>query len=126
MGARIDKTESAVGVVRAPLNADITSGSWNKPLGVGINSSGKVVVGAGQSGIRGVAIFDRTNCKAGQPVDIFKLGDIILSGSDILLAGTSYTANTTTGVITSAAASASQIAVGYTVEADRLVLQGLG
>lgn len=126
MGARVDKTHSAVGVVRAPLNADVASGSWNKPLAVGINSSGKAVIGAGQSGIVGVAIFDATNSKAGQPVDIFKLGDIILSGTDILVAGTNYTANTTTGVISSAAASASQIQIGFTVEADRLVLKGVG
>ena len=126
MGARVDKTESAVGVVRAPLNADVASGSWNKPLGVGINSSGKVVLGAGQSGIVGVAIFDSTNYRAGTPVDMFKLGDIILTSTDILVAGTVYTANTTTGVITSTAASGTQIKVGYTVESDRLVLQGLG
>jgi hypothetical protein len=126
MGARIDKTESAVGVVRGSLNADISSGSWNKPLAVGINSSGKVVLGAGQTGIVGVAIFDKTNYRAGQVCDIFKLGDIILSGSDVLAAGTAYTANTTTGVITNAAVSGTQVAVGFTVEADRLVLKGLG
>lgn len=128
MGARVDKTDSAVGVVRAPLNADVASGSWNKVLGIGINSSGKAVIGVGVAavGIVGVAIFDRTNSKAGKPVDIFKLGDIILSGADVLAAGTAYTVNTTTGVLSNAAASATQILVGYTVQPDRLVLKGLG
>jgi hypothetical protein len=126
MGARLDKTESATGVVRAKLAADIASGSWNKILGIGINSSGQAVLGAGQSGIVGVAIFDSTNSKAGQVCDIFKLGEIIVWGTELLVAGTVYTVNTTTGVISSTVAGATQIKVGYTVEADRLVLQGLG
>jgi hypothetical protein len=128
MGARMDKTNPQVGVVRAPLNADVTSGSWNKVLGVGLNSSGRVVIGVGVAalGIVGVAIFDKTNSKAGMPVDIFKLGEIILSGADLLTAATAYTANTTTGVVSNAAASATQIAVGFTVQNDRLILKGLG
>jgi hypothetical protein len=126
MGARIDKTDSAVGVVRGVLNADVASGSWNKPLGVGINASGKVVLGAGTSGIVGIIIVDSTNYRAGSRCDIFKLGEVVLTSTDILVAGTNYTANTTTGVITSAAVSASQIQIGYTVEADRLILKGQG
>jgi hypothetical protein len=39
------------------------------------------------------------------------------------VAGTAYTANTTTGAITSAAASGTQIYVGHTVEATRLVVR---
>lgn len=129
MGARLDKTNSQVGVVRAILVADIASTEWNRLRAVGLNSSGKVVLGAGASGIKGIAIFDRTNSKAGQVVDIFKLGEIVLNTigqSDLLVAATNYTANTTTGVVSSAAAGASQIAVGYTVTNDRFVLQGLG
>lgn len=124
MPARMDKTNSQVGVVRARLAADIASSEWNKLRGVGLNSSGKVVLGQGNSGIKGIAIFDRTNSKAGQVVDIFKLGEIIVTAPDLLTASTNYTANTTTGVVTSTAASATQIAVGYTVENDRLVLTG--
>lgn len=126
MAARIDKTESSVGVVRGTLAADISSGDRNEMRAVGVNSSGLVVLGAGQSGIKGIAIFDSTNYRAGSRVDIFKLGEIILTGSSQLAAGTSYTANTTTGVVSNAAASASQIAVGYTQEADRFVIQGVG
>jgi len=130
MGARIDKTESSVGVVRGVLNADIANTEWNRLRAVGINSSGKVVLGAGQSGIVGIAIIDRTNYRAGRRVDIFKLGEAILTNdateNSILVAGTRYTANTTTGVVSAAAASASQIAIGYTQEADRFIIQGMG
>lgn len=126
MGARVDKTDSSVGVVRGLNNADIANTEWDHMRAVGINASGKVVLGAGQSGIRGIAIFDATKYRAGVRVDIFKLGEIVLTGADILLAGTSYTANTTTGVISSAAVSASQIAIGYTQESDRFVIQGMG
>lgn len=130
MGARIDKTESSVGVVRGTLNADIANTEWNRLRAVGINSSGKVVLGAGQSGIVGIAIFDRTKYRAGSRVDIFKLGEAILTNdsteNSILLAGTRYTANTTTGVVSSAAATGTQISIGYTIEADRFVIQGMG
>lgn len=124
MGARVDKTNSQVGVVRAPLDAAITSADWNKMRAVGLNSSGRVVLGAGASGIKGIAIFDRTNSKAGDPVDIIKLGEIIVSDADLLTAATNYTANTTTGVVSNAAASGTQIAVGYTVQNDRFVISG--
>jgi hypothetical protein len=40
-----------------------------------------------------------------------------------LAAGTVYTANTTTGVISNAAASATQTPVGFTVEAARLIVR---
>lgn len=126
MPARVDKTNSQVGVVRAYLAADIASSEWNKLRAVGLNSSGKVVLGAGASGIKGIAIFDSTNSKAGKRVDIFKLAEFIVSGADLLVAATNYTANTTTGVVSSTAASGTQIAVGYTVENDRLVMQGMG
>jgi hypothetical protein len=126
MGARVDKTESAVGVVRGTLNADIPQADWNKVRGVSINSSGKTVLGGGgTTGIVGVAIFDRTNYRAGKRVDIFKLGEIVLDGSDLLTAGAIITVNTTTGVASTAAASATQIKVGYCVENDRIVLTGV-
>lgn len=124
MGARVDKTDSATGVVRAPLNADIASSEWNKVRAVGLNSSGRVVLGAGVSGIKGIAIFDRTNSKAGKACDIFRFAEVILDGADLLTAATNYTANTTTGVVSNAAVSGTQIAIGYTVQNDRLIVQG--
>jgi hypothetical protein len=115
--ARIDKTDSAIGGTRAPLNAAYTGAA--APIGVGINSSGRVVAGAGQTGIIGVVCcpYDKA---AGDIIDVLQFADLVEFGG---AAGTVYTANTTTGVISNAAASATQKVVGFTVEADRLVVR---
>jgi hypothetical protein len=115
--ARIDKTDSAIGVFRAPLNAAVTGGA--APLGVGINGSGRVVVGGGTTGIVGIMVspYDKG---AGDPQDVLTNGELVEFGG---AAGTVYTANTTTGVISSAAKSATQAVVGHTVEADRLIVR---
>lgn len=115
--ARIDKTDSAIGVFRAPLNAAYTGAA--APIGVGLNSSGRVVVGAGQTGIVGV-ICSPYDKDAGDVIDVLTFGELVEFGG---AAGTVYTANTTTGVITNGAASATQVPVGFTVEADRLVVR---
>lgn len=114
--ARIDKTEPNVGSFRAPLDANLTGAA--APLGVGINSSGRVVAGAGQTGIVGIIVspYDKV---AGDIIDVLKLGQLVEFGG---AAGTVYTANTTTGAITNGAASATQKVIGHTVEADRLII----
>lgn len=114
--ARIDKTEPNVGSFRAPLNAALTGGA--APLGVGINSSGRVVVGGGQTGVVGIIVspYDKA---AGDIIDVLHLGQLVEFGG---AAGTVYTANTTTGVITNGAVSGTQVRVGHTVEADRLIV----
>lgn len=114
--ARIDKYNPVGSGFRAPLAASYTGAA--APIAVGLNSSGRVVVGAGQSGVAGVICIP-TNKNAGDIVDVMKHGELVEAA---LVAGTAYTANTTTGVISSAAASATQIYVGHTVEADRLVV----
>jgi hypothetical protein len=58
--------------------------------------------------------------KANSPVDVLTNGELVEFAG---VAGTKYTANTTTGVISSAAASATQIPVGWTVEATRLIVR---
>lgn len=119
MAARYDKYEPKAGGFRAQLNAD-TSATTTLPLGVGLNSSGKVVVGAGQTGVIGVVVLNK-DMLAGDVVDVMTSGEVVdCSG---LVAGTAYTANTTTGVISSAAASATQTPVGFTAEATRLVVR---
>jgi hypothetical protein len=114
--ARIDKYNPVGGGFRAPLAA-----AWagqTTAIGVGLNSSGQVVAGIGASGIVGV-LCKPDAAPAGSIVDIMKDGEIVeFTGA----AGTAYTANTTTGVISNAAVSASQIKVGTTVEATRLVV----
>jgi hypothetical protein len=115
--ARIDKYQPVAGGFRAPLNAAYTGAA--APIAVGLNSSGRVVVGAGQTGIVGVVCspYDKA---AGDIIDVMTNGELVEFGG---AAGTAYTANTTTGVISTTAASATQIKVGFTVEADRLIVR---
>lgn len=115
--ARIDKYQPTAGGFRAPLNAAYTGAV--APIGVGINSSGRVVVGAGQTGIVGV-ICSPYDKAAGDTIDVMTNGELVEFGG---AAGTTYTANTTTGVISTGAASATQVPVGFTVEADRLIVR---
>lgn len=116
--AQVDKTESAIGVTRAPLAAAVAEANWGVPLGVGINASGQAVVGAGQSGVVGVAIFDKTNYRAGTPCDIFGNGSEIVECAG-LAAGTKYYASAVNGTLST---TNTDTYVGYTVEADRLVV----
>lgn len=122
--ARIDKTDSAVGVVRAPLNADIEEANYDTIKCVGLNAQGRIVYGAGQTGVVGVIISDRTVRKAGKIADIFVLGDAV--DVDGLAAGTTYYADPATGDLITAADNGAGVAntrIGFTVEADRLVIR---
>lgn len=123
--ARIDKTDSAVGVVRGVLNADLDLDSYEDGLlGVGINSTGKVVPGAGQTGVIAVINPSRFWAKAGRPADLFVLGDFVDIGlgenDPDLDAGKAVYADNTTGELSHTAAGGTY--VGYTVEADHLIL----
>lgn len=115
--ARFDKYNPVSGGFRAPLNASYT-GSANV-VGVGINGSGKVVVGAGVTGVIG-AICSPLSKNAGDIIDVMTDGEIVQAA---LVAGTLYTVNTTSGAVSSAAPSATQTPLGWTVEADRLIVR---
>lgn len=115
--ARVDKTESAIGVTRGTLAAAIAEADWGKIIGVGIDNTGKVVRGAGQTGIVGVICVDKTNYKAGQRCDIFGNGSEFLEFSGA--AGTKYYAAVADGVVST---TNTGTYIGYTVEADRLVV----
>jgi hypothetical protein len=110
--ARFDKYESATGGFRAALAAAYT-GSPN-PIAVGLDVNGRVVPGAGQTGICGV-ICQPKNRAAGERIDVMVDGEIVECTG--LAAGTLYYANLSTGVLQTGATIA---AVGFTVEADRL------
>lgn len=117
--ARVDKTHSAVGVVRARLNADLDPDDFDTVIGVGINAAGRAVRGSGQTGVIGVLVPSKFHAKAGDVVDIFKLADIVdVTG---LAAGTKYYSDAA-GDLTATAGT--NVYVGYTVEADRLILSG--
>jgi hypothetical protein len=131
--ARIDKTDSAVGVVRAPLNFAIVSGEYDTLIGVGLNAQGRIVKGAGNTGILGVINPSKARTKIGQITDIFVLGDAVDCVG--LAAGTTYWADGVTGALAAGAAgtgaqpgagsgsSAGSVKIGFTVEADRLVIR---
>lgn len=115
--ARIDKYDPVDGGFRAPLAADRTGAA--APIGVGLDSNGRVVAGAGNTGIIAV-VCKPDDAPAGTPMDCMTDGELVeFAGA----AGTSYTANTTTGVISSAAPSATQVPIGFTVEATRLIVR---
>lgn len=119
---RIDKYEPKGGGFRAPLLADTAAttgnvGGANGPIGVGLDNQGRVVAGAGTTGVVGVLILAKAR-KAGDIVDVMTDGEIVEWGG---AAGTFYTALTTTGVIGTAAMDATHTRVGHTVEASRLV-----
>lgn len=123
--ARYDKYDPISGGFRAPLNADWADADVGKPFGVGLNASGRVVKGAGQTGVRGVLIVDRKGKVAGDIVDVMTGGEIVYSDADVataLAAGTRYVANTSTGVL----ATATGTEIGTTVEATRLVVRANG
>lgn len=114
--ARIDKYDPVDGGFRAPLAADWAGQA--APLGVGLDVNGRVVPGAGQTGIVGV-LCKPDAAKAGDPVDICRDAELVEFAG---VAGTTYTALTTTGAIASTAADATHIVVGFTVEATRLIV----
>lgn len=144
--ARYDKYEPIAGGFRAPLSADLTpnaSGDFG-PKAVSI-TAGRVVVGtAGTTGLVGVLVKNAprqgwgpttagpsgpTNpaapmgLKAGDIVDVMTNGEIVdLAGAGItgLAAGQPIYA-TAAGDLTNVATGNTKI--GYTVEADRLVVR---
>lgn len=121
--ARYDKYEPKAGGFRAPLAADLvatTDQGTGNPLGVGLDVNGRVVPGAGQSGIVGVLITTK-NMKAGDIVDVMTAGEIVEMAA--VAAGTMVTALTTTGVTDDNATDATHLPVGFTVEATRLVVR---
>lgn len=119
--ARYDKYEPHAGGFRAPLAADLSKTSGGNPIGVGLNSSGQVVPGAGNTGIVGVLCTTR-DMKAGDIVDVMTNGEVVECAAPIT-AGNVITANTTTGALGVGAASATLVPVGHTVEATRLIVR---
>jgi hypothetical protein len=120
-GARYDKYDPISGGFRAALAADLAATNAGNPIGVGLDSSGNVVPGAGNTGIIGALCTTRA-MKATEIVDVMTDGDIVQMASPAV-AGTVITANTTSGALTADAASATRVAIGYTVEATRLVVR---
>lgn len=119
--ARYDKYDPIGGGFRAALAA-IWAAADDVPIGVGLDATGKVVPGAGQTGVIGVCILVGFHKAAGDIVDIMKFGEIVELTGTPAVAGTVATALTTTGVIGVTPADATHVRVGHTVEASRLIV----
>lgn len=121
--ARYDKYDPMVGGFRAPLAANWSTNDVSRPIGVGLNASGQVVKGAGNSGIVGVIVLTKAR-KAGEIVDVMTAGEITewdpVTAGTAGVAGTVYYADATTGAITVTSA-AGKTRVGHTAEATRLI-----
>lgn len=126
--ARYDKYEPKGGGFRAAILADrakstgvIGGTAAVCAIGVGLDNAGRVVVGAGTTGIVGVLVLS-SDKKAGDIVDVMTDGEIVEIGG---VAGTIITANTTTGVLSTTAVSGSQIRVGFIAEAGRMIVRAM-
>lgn len=124
--ARYDKYEPMGGGFRAALAAD-WAGALATPVGVGLDTSGRVVPGAGNTGVIGVIVIDgrvgpdgtRTNVKkAGDIVDVMTDGEIVDNTG--LTAGTVYYAAAGDGAVSTTNTGTK---LGATVEAQRLVVR---
>lgn len=126
---RYDKYDPKVGGFRATLAADFPAASVEKVLGVGLDSNGRVVVGAGQTGVLGLLVLTKAR-KAGEVVDIMTSGEIVefgpsdaesVPGTDFGDAGTVYYCDAN-GLVTDTNADGS-LRVGHTVEGQRLIVR---
>lgn len=117
--ARYDKYDPKAGGFRALLAADWVSGNLDKPLGVSLNATGRVKIGAAggatDSGFVGVIVLTKIR-KAGAVVDIMTDGEMVEFVGD---PGTKYYAQAD-GSITD---TPSAYYVGVTAESDRLVVR---
>lgn len=115
--ARIDKYDPISGGYRAPLAADYAGSAT--PIAVGHDVNGRLVPGAGVSGIKGTVCLPGDH-KAGDIVDVMTDGELVeFAGA----AGTTYTCLDATGVISATAMAAGRTYIGHTVEATRLVVR---
>lgn len=124
--ARYDKYEPKGGGFRAAILADrvksigvIGGTAAECAIGVGLDNAGRVVVGAGTSGIVGVLVLS-SDKKAGDIVDVMTDGEIVEIGGT---AGTIITADTTSGVLGTTAADATHIRCGFIAEVGRMIVR---
>lgn len=75
--ARYDKFDSLVSGPRAVLAADMVDPTkLNRAFGVGFDVNGRLVYGAGVSGVMGVLVLTR-HAYAGDVVDVMDLGELV-------------------------------------------------
>lgn len=114
--ARFDKYDPISGGFRAPLAADWPSADLEEVIPVGLDANGRVVKGAGNTGVKGAVCLTKLRY-AGDVIDVMTDGEIVeVEG---LAAGTNQYG--------SAAGAVTQVNtdtyLGATVEASRLVVR---
>lgn len=87
--ARIDKYDPKVGGYRASLAAAWPTDMIEQIVGVGHDANGRVVIGAGNSGIKGVCIFTNPK-KAGERIDVMTNGEVVEFGPTGVEAGEEF------------------------------------
>lgn len=120
---RVDKSDPYSSTHRARLEAAWLAADVGVIVGVGLNASGRIVKGAGNTGVIGVVVLSQVRA-AGHPVDILKRAEVT-GGTEVIVgtpavAGTSYSI-TAAGVIAATAAGVPGN-LGYTTEIDRFVV----
>jgi hypothetical protein len=128
--ARIDKSDPMTSTFRVDVAADFLDANIGKLFGWGLDSSGKAVIGAGQTGIIGVWVVNDKPGRVGPlrevpRIDIMRAGCVTdfgpttgTPGVNFGVAGTKYFALTNGNIQATPVAGA--VLVGQTVEPDRL------
>lgn len=118
--SRYDKYDPYDGGFRGALNAAVSSANGFKAYGVGVNTSGKIVIGAGNTGIVGVMVAHGAK-NAGEIVDVMTDGEIVEfteTDGTAAVAGTKFYAAAYDGQITTDATPVSLGTVTFTDTGD--------
>lgn len=120
---RVDKSDPYSGTHRARLAAAWLAADVGVIVGVGLDANGRIVKGAGNTGVIGVLCLSKVR-NAGHPVDIIKRGELV-GGTEVIVgtaatAGTSYSMSAA-GVVTAEVAGV-RGTLGCTVEVDRFIV----
>lgn len=128
--ARYDKYDPITGGFRVAVAADFPDANLGKLYGVGLDSTGKLVIGSGQTGIIGVLVVTQKPGRVGPTkevsvLDVMRQGCITdfgptsgVPGQDFGVAGTAYYSDAAGNI--SSTWAAGSFYVGTTVEPDRL------
>lgn len=115
--ATIDKYEPVGGGHRALLGFAVAGADLRTPIAVGLDANGRVQRGTANTGVIGVLVLTKAK-NVGDVVDIMQDGEIVeVEG---LVAGTRYYGDGATGVL---GTDNTDVPLGWTVEADRLVVR---
>jgi hypothetical protein len=122
MAARYDKYDPISGGFRAISAIAWVTGDVGKVWAVGLDAAGKVVKGAGASGVVGVCVVNGPKA-IGDILDVMTAGEIVdftLQAGTAAAAGTRYYGVAASGDF---ATTATGTPIGWTVEATRLIVR---